>query len=1040
MSGNKYHFACALFIPLTLALSACGGGGGGGGSSPPVNAAPQLSITGQQQLAIQVGSAYVDQGATASDSEDGDITPQITMNSDVDTATPGTYAVTYNVTDSGGTAATESVRVVVVVATIEDATGIANIVEVDGEIEATLLNGEVVLLDSVEEREALNAQFPITPEQEVTMANLADIVADNTSMKMGATGASAYIGGSSGKPAPGSFSLAADQTPIRNQFARGTCVSFAVVAAIEAAYKRRFDLELDLSEQFVNHLQKTVSIDRDNPQVPFKENQLGFWSGSAVSYLLNVFTAGYRIPPETDHPYISSRTASTIGFNNTREVGDNPRMDFRSDTILQKAVNDVNLSARAVDYSIPQPFNHIAFPIDASDNARYGIRSFGRISTGELNNIEMYKTLIASSYEIIVQANITDDASPGDDVRHPSDDPDDLIGSHAVIFLGYNDTDRTFIVKNSWGGSSFEKWSYDWVSEGEVNDAAIILGLKSDYESPAPEDMPQRFIGRWYINMNGIRGELDITRLPGTYPSLNGQVDRRVGAYYAEDGSVYRVNGQFFGDRLTFYFDENEPNLNYESLQGHRFDAYFRYFSIFTQRDKMRLAGTMVDANDGEIYGFYATRIHQLSGRVGEYYSSTAGVSPLAAESYIGTWTIGDYQVAFHQVNNELGVVYGTVYSVFEEEITATLSQGNRRIDFRVTEDIFDYQNYSGYLFTNELGVFSGEVTQKPSDSEEITRGFIAVRRSNSPPIVSVTSPGDNTSVPRGSRNVEFRVDVTDLDGEIVTITWVSDVDGEIGTTAEFNRNDLSYGTHQITVAVDDGFSEHDPVDVSFTLTITNDPPTLDITQPNAGDRFCDSESINFRASVVDLNVVPGNTLPDESVRWHATTLAGTNFVSMGTGKEITYAFATGSYLITARATDEEGSTDRETIELAIDSCNDDSPPSVSIIDPATDSGNSDSRYSYDGYDATRAQSYTDVTVTGSASDAEDGTLTGASLVWTTNRTDLQNAVLATGANTTIRLYSNQCGGAWHEVSLTATDSDANARSQTVRLFIWTLC
>lgn len=1028
-----YRF-CSRIVPLSLLFffAACGGGGSEIDVPDPVNIAPTLTLIGAGELASEVGNDYVDLGATASDAEDGDISQQIVVDSNVDTTTAGAYIITYNVSDSAGRAASSIVRTVVIVENIENATEITNIVEVDGQIEATLLNGEIVILDSFEEWQALDDQFPITPEQEISLANLDDFFQrySGSTTKAGET--------NNDKAAPSSFSLADDQTGFKNQRARGTCVSFAVVAAIEAAYKRQFDLELDLSEQFINHMQKNVSINRNNPQVPFRENQLGFWAGSSVSYMLHLFYAGYRIPTEDSHRYVSSTAPNnSLGFGNTREVGDNPLMDFRDTSILQKQVNDVNLSALEVDYNIPSLFPHIALPINASDGAKYGIQSYGRVIASELNNVEIYKELISRSYELIVQVRLTTDPTPENGIMDPSDD---LTSSHAVVFIGYDDEERVFLVKNSWSSEDFEKWSYDWVTEGLVIDASLIVRVREDYESPATVALPQRFIGRWHLNMNGVRGELDITRLPGSYMSINGRDDQRIGAYYAEDGSVYRVNGQFFGDRLTFYFDENEPNLDYESLQGHRFDAYFRYFSIHFPRDRSHISGTMLDADDGEIYGFYATRIHEFSGVPVEYYPSTAGVSPLSSESYIGTWAIGDIEVKFHEVDNNLGVIYGAISNrLFEEEITASLSEGNRRITFNIDEDGFEYQVFTGYLFTNELGIFSGELVQKATGSDEVTRGFVAVRGENSLPDLTVTSPSDGASIPRGSQNVEFRADVSDLDGETVTIVWVSDLDGEIGNSDSFNRNDLSFGTHQITVTVDDGFTGHDPVEITLELTITNDAPTIEITQPNNGDNFCANELINFRSSIIDLNNVPGFTVPDESVSWHATNLVGENFTSMGTGKNVDYAFTSGSFLITARATDDGGLTDEEVIELTIENCNA-NPPEVSIIDPESDSGTSDNEYAYDGFDDNRAMWYTDVTVTGSAIDSEDGTLTGGSLVWSTDRTDIQDSSLATGTNATIRLYSDSCFGLWHEVTLTGVDSDMNERSQTLRLFIWTVC
>lgn len=86
---------------------------------------------------------------------------------------------------------------------------------------------------------------------------------------------------------------------------------------------------------------------------------------------------------------------------------------------------------------------------------------------------------------------------------------------------------------------------------------------------------------------------------------------------------------------------------------------------------------------------------------------------------------------------------------------------------------------------------------------------------------------------------------------------------------------------------------------------------------------------------------------------------------------------------------------------------------------------------------------YKDVTFKGEALDPEDGFLSDASLVWTTDRTDIQpggQALLGTGETITVRLYSNVCTGVLHEIKLTATDSSGNVVSVIRRIFIWTLC
>ena len=51
-------------------------------------------------------------------------------------------------------------------------------------------------------------------------------------------------------------SLAQYQTPIRDQQDRGTCWAFAGVAGMEALYKRKYGVSLDLSEQYVASMEK----------------------------------------------------------------------------------------------------------------------------------------------------------------------------------------------------------------------------------------------------------------------------------------------------------------------------------------------------------------------------------------------------------------------------------------------------------------------------------------------------------------------------------------------------------------------------------------------------------------------------------------------------------------------------------------------------------------------------------------------------------------------------------------------------------------
>ena len=81
--------------------------------------APVITLVGDAQITVEVGTTYTDLGATASDNYDGDITADIVTVNNVDTSVIGSYTVTYNVTDIGGNAASEVTRTV----NVTDTTG-----------------------------------------------------------------------------------------------------------------------------------------------------------------------------------------------------------------------------------------------------------------------------------------------------------------------------------------------------------------------------------------------------------------------------------------------------------------------------------------------------------------------------------------------------------------------------------------------------------------------------------------------------------------------------------------------------------------------------------------------------------------------------------------------------------------------------------------------------------------------------------------------------------------------------------------------------
>src|SRR5690606_37407216 len=73
-----------------------------------------ITLIGEPSMKIAQGEAFEDPGATATDPEDGDITASIVVSGAVDSSTPGTYTLRYDVMDAQGNAAPTVERVVIV--------------------------------------------------------------------------------------------------------------------------------------------------------------------------------------------------------------------------------------------------------------------------------------------------------------------------------------------------------------------------------------------------------------------------------------------------------------------------------------------------------------------------------------------------------------------------------------------------------------------------------------------------------------------------------------------------------------------------------------------------------------------------------------------------------------------------------------------------------------------------------------------------------------------------------------------------------------
>jgi len=925
--------------------------------------------------------------------------------------------------------------------------------ERDGVPMMTLSDGTRVVLDRLELWDELRAQFPLPPE---TAPDDDESSPPPSEESIGAKSRSARI------------DLRDRQTPIRDQGGRGTCVAHATIAAVEAAYQRERGLTLDLSEQYANHVQKMAHLGQVPKGPSERETQLGAWGGSGVGYQLGwLFRLRFGLPEESVMAGIvagdpSVTYISSGNYENTNQPGDMPRMSWSDTTLSQRAVDGWNLSAEPTAYSIPESRTLVNFPREAPAEAVYGVTRVRAVT----RTVAAIQDELAAGREVAFGVGLTRprDCKDGD-ADLPEGDPcyaerdadvvaqfaggvwhplETASGGHAMLIVGYDDAIRAFIVKNSWGReddsgrgrpveaaagtTGFIYMSYDWISR--IDDAYSVL----ESRDPAAWQNRQLFLGKWHVETDIAmeRADLAAYHLPGAFPSsaLSGQTDRRVGTLYTSD-RAYRVNGLIGGNTIYAQLDSPEIDASYDELNGET-----RVVAIRVDDDTLAGWTYQPDDFDAREPFFATTRDYPAM----QFARETAG-NPAPLDIF-GSWRI--VGAGLDGVVEFVDNIRNGTYTPFDSEGATTgveleinprtfITDPNDPCFVRINVPTDPPVTLDGLLFCSTSSSARRALITGIGDETGVgdERGFYAYRERLDPAII-IQSPADGSVVPRGRQRAEFRARAVGFTDAPV-IRWTSDLDGFIGESTEtISRLDLSFGTHVITASASapGGGTLSDSVE----LTISNDPPVVDIVTPNGIESYCVDERITFLATSRDLNNTPTFDLPESAIEW---SIAGGAY--FGTGHSVTASFPEGGYTIVVRATDDQGLFAEDSVNLLVEPCPD-NPPSATILEPSVDSESSEAQYAYDGFDDARGQWYTDVAFVGTGEDPEDGTLSGSSLSWTTNRTDVQSRDLGTGSASTVRLYSDTCFGTWHDVKLTATDSDGNERSAVRRIFIWTLC
>lgn len=339
--------------------------------------------------------------------------------------------------------------------------------------------------------------------------------------------------------ADGVFSLAQWQSPFKQQNDRGTCWAFAGAAALEAAYRRKFGTEIDVSEEYIFHMGKSFALNRDAAQnvvQPVENNSslTGFQGAGDIVKKLSENAA----PIEGVAPYFASQQSLLDVL---------PTLGFPGGQASLQSQEDFD----AIEFCE----QHI--PLLARVNARY--RATDWATLGSSPSVEALENTLLAEHEVV--CDVTHKTAP--------------LGGHVLLLIGFDRNRRVFQAKNQWGENKFIEISYDNDPEWSIDSGWFI----KDVVDPTFIQNEACWLGNWWISFGGGTHRL-LLRRSEDFPAPGAPT--RLGSIYLGDGR-HDVNGHFVdgGVGIRLFIASGTAPTTPGTLQGIQIDARLDFSDVY---------------------------------------------------------------------------------------------------------------------------------------------------------------------------------------------------------------------------------------------------------------------------------------------------------------------------------------------------------------------------------------------------------------------------------------------------------------------------